>query len=196
MRLILPIVVFYFSISIVRSENPPANLLPKSSAWSERSIEIDGNEFSFRVAEINVTLKKQELVKPKPGGRMSLLKFVSQFLHEWEHTKDFKRLSAFFDSEDDFQESEVRFEALDHSNRSVAKRSYSYLIEREDFLFLIGVKHKTDGSTERVIGTYFWNGDRFYVVINTREFETAGGLKFRKALSDTEIESILETRSL
>ncbi len=150
--------------------DPPEHLLPKSLIWSETSIPVGGIEIPFRIARIAEMLTVSEIEKPLEDDRKELMSFVLKFIHEWDFVQDFKRLQRFYEPTDSFQEAEEGFSGLTRPEPDAGSRIYTHMIEREGFYYLLGVKHKENGTTQKVIGTYIWKGDRFYAVRATPEF--------------------------
>jgi hypothetical protein len=183
MKALLPILILLVATSAVGGD-PPEHLLPKSLTWREASIHVDGIEIPFRIAKIAETLTLSEIEKPLEDDRKELMSFVSKFIHEWDFVRDFKRLQDFFEPTDSFQKAGEKFSGLTRPEPDAGSRIYTHMIEREGFYYLLGVKHKENGTTQKVIGTYIWKGDRFYAVLFTPEFLKSGGREFRAALRD------------
>jgi hypothetical protein len=114
-----------------------------------------------------------------------------EFLHDREHSKDTLKIREHLSPLDPFQS----FEVPDQSKACAGARSYSHLVEYDQFYFLIGEKVQKDGDKQRVIGTYVWNGERFFALYYTPHFHEVSGPALRKALFTFNLDTISPSTS-
>lgn len=153
--------------------------LPHHQEWIEvPSTELPGSIDGFRYVIIDETIQSSWRRSEAGVEASSLMAFAEEFIVRWEVERDFDRVAEMYADDDLFQDRRENFARMASEGKGEMDRRYRYLVEYGDYYFLLGEKGMKSGFIS-VIGTYRWDGERWWRVYRTPHFLNVSGDKIR-----------------
>lgn len=184
------VVVFSITVS-VRAQEMKAEL-PAHGGWVEvPAAELPGAIDGFRYAIIDETIQNTSR-RPNAGiDASNLMDFAEEFIDRRGSEHDFDRVAEMYADDDEFQGGRKDYTRMEKKGDGKIERRYRFLVEYDDFYFLLGEEGTGSGFIS-VIGTYRWDGQRWWAVYRTPDFLRVHGDEIRNVFYRQNSPAVLE----